>query len=186
MHHDHQQQPQRINGDMPLATHHFFSAVIPSESDNTAGNMLLKRICFAPVNALLEQLDAHQTRVQRLFLDEAARQAGRDNVTSPADMLRILQVLEQGDVTGNAGAQELLTAMKQSDPKTSLPALLPPSVEMAHKTGVLIGIEHDVGIVYLPEQRYIIVMMSRDLSNNDAGKAAIARASWLVYDWFTQ
>jgi beta-lactamase class A len=169
-----------------------------SASDNTAGNMILNRIRFDSVNALMEQLGARQTQVLRLFLDEDAIAAGRDNWTSPADIVLILQGLERDDWIGKDGAQEILEAMKQLHPdlpreqtnlfNSMLPKLLPLSVEVGHKSGTWdqYGIAHDVGIVYLPEQRYIIVMMGRDLPNNAAGRDAIAKASLLVYNWFAQ
>jgi beta-lactamase class A len=156
------------------------------ESDNTASNMILKRIGFEPVNQLMTQLGAYNTTVHWLMLDPGALHAGLDNQISPADMLLLLRVLEQGHITGAAGAQEILTAMQQTMWRTRLPALLPPDVAVAHKTGTLYGAQHDGGIVYLPDRRYMIVIMGNAIADTTAGDNAIAHASLLVYNWFTQ
>lgn len=156
------------------------------DSDNTASNLLLKRVGFAAVNELMERIGATQTRVERMFMDFNALQAGRDNYTSPADVLRVLQALEQGDLTGQAGARELLNAMQQTTDRTKLPALLPSDVVIAHKIGTLAGVEHDGGIVYLPGHRYMIVVLTSDLPSSEAGVRAIAEASRVVYTWYTR
>jgi serine/threonine-protein kinase len=160
------------------------------DSDNTAGNMILKRIGFAPVNALMSRLGANQTQVQRYFLDLELRQTGRDNLTSPADMLLLLQQLEPGALLDLGATQELLTALIQNPDRSKLPALFLPNISVAHKTGTLPatenqnnGVEHDVGIVILGDQRYVVVLMSRNLSSNEAGRVAIASSSGLIFDY---
>ncbi|MCG8352903.1 MAG: serine hydrolase [Chloroflexales bacterium] len=159
-------------------------------SDNTAGNMILKHIGFAPVNALMGRLGANQTQVQRYFLDLELRQTGRDNLTSPADMLLLLQQLEPGTLLDLGATQELLTALIQNPDRSKLLALFPPNISVAHKTGTLPvtdnqnnGVEHDVGIVILSDQRYIVVLMSHNLPDNEAGRAAIAGSSSLIFEY---
>jgi beta-lactamase class A len=119
------------------------------------------------------------------MLDTAAAKAGRDNLTTAADTLLLLRAIERGQLTGAEPAQELLDAMRQNVEHSKLPALLPPDVVVAHKTGVLDRIEHDAGIVNLPDgRRYLIVVLSKDLPNNQRGIDAIAQVSKIVYDWY--
>jgi hypothetical protein len=40
--------------------------------------------------------------------------------------------------------------------------------------------------VYLPDRRYMIVIMGNAIADTTAGDTAIAHASLLVYNWFTQ
>jgi beta-lactamase class A len=62
--------------------------------------------------------------------------------------------------------------------------LLPPNVRVAHKTGNITGVEHDSGIVYLPDgRRYVLVLLSKDLKNVKEGKQALARVSKRIYDF---
>lgn len=63
-----------------------------------------------------------------------------------------------------------------------LTVLLSKDVKVAHKTGNLIGVVHDVGIVFA-KRPYIIVVMSKDVVSDEAANNAIARISKMVYDY---
>jgi beta-lactamase class A len=55
-------------------------------------------------------------------------------------------------------------------------------VKVAHKTGFITGIQHDAGIVFLPDGRkYVLVLLSKDLQDEKAGIAALARLSERIY-----
>ncbi len=156
------------------------------DSDNTAANVVLERIGgFERVNNLLTELGMTQTKAQRFLMDFEALQAGRDNLTSPADMARMLQLLAQNEI---AGANELLAALTQTNDIQKIPALLPSDVVVSNKTGVLPapnGVEHDAAVVTLPDGRqYILVLMTDELSNNQVAIAAMTEASQLVYEHF--
>nr|MCU0495700.1 class A beta-lactamase-related serine hydrolase [Chloroflexaceae bacterium] len=110
--------------------------------------------------------------------------AGRDNFTSPADMLLLLQALDKGDVTGAAGKDEILAAMKLNEERDKIQAELPGNISVAHKTGTIDNVEHDAGIVYLPNRPYYLVLMSNNVPNA-TGIAAIGQASGIIYRWFS-
>lgn len=155
------------------------------ESDNTAANMILRRIGgLDRIDDLLPELGLEQTQVQRFLMDFEALQAGRDNVTSPSDVMHMLRDITQGEFTGS---QELLDSMGQTVYQQKIPALLPNGTVIANKTGVLPapdGVEHDVALIEMSNGHlYIIVMMSQDLSNNQVAINAIAEASRLIYDY---
>lgn len=160
------------------------SARMLYDSDNTATNMIIDHIGgFAPVNQTMAQLGATQTWLQRKMMDMAARDAGRDNVTTPADMLLLLHLLDSGTLPGGAATGEILQAMRQTVDRQKIPALLPPGVAMAHKIGTLPLVEHDVGLLTLPDgQRVVLVFLSQQLPSNQAGISTIAEAARLVYD----
>jgi len=157
------------------------------ESDNVASNLLLRRIGFDQVNALMGQLGAGQTRVERLFFDEEARLAGRRIETSPQDIVLVLRVLWLGELTGAAGAAELRAALAANNDRSKLPALLPAAIQVYHKSAVVPASEHDAGIVVLPSgHHYIIVVMSEELPDNSAGVRAITQISRLAYDYLAR
>jgi beta-lactamase class A len=69
-----------------------------------------------------------------------------------------------------------------------IPALLPTDIKVAHKTGSITGIQHDSGIVLLPNGRkYVLVLLSR-FNPADEKKviAAMAEVSKLIYDFMQQ
>jgi len=158
------------------------------DSDNTAANMVLRRIGgFDQVNTLLTDLGMQETRAQRFLMDFAALQAGRDNLTSPDNIAAMLQILARNEV---AGSQQLLTAMARNLDQQKIPALLPADVTVVNKTGVLPapnGVEHDAALITLPDgHQYILVILSKDLPNNQAAINAIAQASRLVFAYEQQ
>jgi beta-lactamase class A len=60
-------------------------------------------------------------------------------------------------------------------------------VKVAHKTGSNTGMQHDSGIVYLPDGRkYVLVVLSQDLKDTKKGIEAIARISKIIYDYEIQ
>lgn len=64
-----------------------------------------------------------------------------------------------------------------------IPGRLPNTVTVAHKTGWISGINHDSGIVILPDGRkYVLVLLSQGLEPNDA-KNVLSRVSRHVYDY---
>jgi beta-lactamase class A len=65
-----------------------------------------------------------------------------------------------------------------------IPAKLPKEVKVAHKTGSITGVRHDSGIVFLPDGRkYILVLLSKDLQDADAGIEAMANVSEMIYNY---
>src|SRR5206468_2519856 len=61
-----------------------------------------------------------------------------------------------------------------------LPAALPDGVVVAHKTGNLLGLAHDAGIIFTPSGPRIVVAMTWDAYDEDAN-AFIANVGALVY-----
>jgi|GEM_PF-484636 len=158
------------------------------DSDNTAANMLLDHIGgFAPVNQVMAQVGAGQTLLQRRMMDMQAQAAGIDNLTSPADMFLLVRTLRDGTLLGSAASQEIIGFMQQTTNRQKIPAYLPPDAVVSHKVGSLTGVEHDAGIVWLPDGRaYIVVLMSTALPSNAVGVATLAEASRIIYAYEQQ
>ena len=160
-------------------------------SDNTATNLLIDRLGIDFINRHIDSLGLGQTRLQRKMMDVEAARAGRDNFTSPADMARWLEglVSPQGTQVAAASQAKILDIMKRQQVNTKLPALLPPGTTVAHKTGDLPGVEHDVGFIYIPAENgtsnpVLVAVMTADLKDNSQGIRAIGLIGRDVYDHF--
>ena len=71
--------------------------------------------------------------------------------------------------------------------RAQLPARLPAGVRIAHKTGNITGVEHDGGLLELPDgRRFVIVILSREVPDAAAARDAIARAARLIHDHFAR
>lgn len=64
-----------------------------------------------------------------------------------------------------------------------LPSLLPPGTQVAHKTGELENLTHDVGIVYLPSRPYAIAVLAEGENPTD-GRAIVAEVSRILFGWY--
>ena len=65
-----------------------------------------------------------------------------------------------------------------------IPARLPKEIKVAHKTGSITGVQHDSGIVFLPDGRkYVLVVLSKKLTNAKAGIKVLAEVSEMIYNF---
>jgi beta-lactamase class A len=152
-------------------------------SDNSATNVLIDRVGMQNVNALLDSLGLHQTRLQRKMMDVKAAQEGRENVSSPREMMTLLTGLYQNKVLNKALTDDyfkLLGTPKESD----IPRYIPEDVVCANKPGELAGVRNDLGIVFVPHRPFVIVVMTAYLKQERDGDDAIARIAGDAYQYF--
>jgi beta-lactamase class A len=153
-------------------------------SSNLATNILIGRVDARNVTATMRTLGANDIEVLRGVEDGKAFEKGLNNRTSAFDLALIMKSISDGkavDQSASEAMMDILLAQKFCD---IIPALLPQGVRVAHKTGSITGVEHDSGIVLLPDGRkYVLVLLSKDLKDAASGKAALAQISKRVYDF---
>ena len=127
-------------------------------SDNTATNMLLERFTADAVNAYLDKLEIKSTRSMRKILGtgppaglSAAGKLPENQkyglgVSTPLDMVTILEKLHHGEIVSPDASREMLTVMKRCQDSTGMRRKLH-DVVIANKTGALDALRSDVGIV---------------------------------------
>lgn len=111
-----------------------------------------------------------------------------NDISSPRDMVALLARIFQGEDPSHAACDAIVDILKRQKFNTILPLLLPPEVEIAHKTGSLHGVRNDVGIVYAPPESggpYAVAVMSRNMEDVIAGARTLADISRAVWDAFT-
>ena len=132
-----------------------------TESDNTATNMVIDRIGMNTVNDYLRRHGYSDTILQRKMMDTSAIQAGRENYSSITDLGNIFLQIYHHNCVGN-GYDEIMLEFLQGQTDTDcFPAALPGKV-IAHKTGALIGLYDDGGIIYNGENDAILVIMTEN------------------------
>src|SRR5262245_53593740 len=65
-------------------------------SDNSATNVLIGRVGMENVNTMLESLGLHATRLRRQMMDLKAASEGRENVSTPREMMTLLEIIHSG------------------------------------------------------------------------------------------
>ncbi len=153
-----------------------------NQSDNTASNLLIgileqAGLGMAAVTAAAHAVGATNTRLQRRFMDYAAARAGRENLTTAADLCALLGVL----VSGQPGTAPLVAALHGAVVSEKLVAGVPSGVAVAHKTGDIPGVEHDAGIVYAPGGLFIVALLASEQPDAEAAQRTIAAAARLIY-----
>lgn len=153
-------------------------------SDNTATNLLIDMAGMDNVNKMAENMGLRSTRLQRRMMDSAAARAGRENLTCAGDMHHILKLIYEGKDIDEYYSSIMLDILKRQQVNGRLNLYLPDDITIAHKTGDLDRLEHDVGIVYLPGCQYIICVLTNKTETNKDGREIIGKISKAVYDYY--
>jgi len=152
-------------------------------SDNSATNVLIDRVGMQNVNAMLDSLGLTHTRLQRKMMDIKAARAGRENLSTPREMMNFFAELYHGKLLNKTLTDDyfkVLSTQKQSD----IPRYIPEDVVIANKPGELAGVRNDIGVVFAPSRPFVIVVMSAYLQREREGNDAIARIAGSAYEYF--
>ena len=151
-------------------------------SGNLATNLLVERVGAEAVTATMRKLGADRIQIRRGVYDMKAYERGLNNKTTARDLTLVLEALARGRALNESYTREAVDILLAQEFTRLIPAQLPDEAEVAHKTGSISGIQHDSGIVYLPDgQRYVLVVLATDLEDEDAGAETIAAVSRLIY-----
>ena len=191
------------------------SVLMMSVSDNTATDLLFDRVGTARIEATMARLGLSSIRVPfdiramlmelvdmdhsreggyeelRTLLRLSAGSGGRSMIpdqadrTTPADMCRLLELIESRAVLDADACTAIIELMKRIQSGTRIPGLLPKGTVVAHKTGSYRRLRNDVGIVYAPKGPYVIALFARELARDNVDDdGALARISLAVYEEF--
>ena len=132
-------------------------------SDNTATNMVLERFTADAVNAYLDTIGIKTTHSLRKIRGDGNQlksasgwsAAGKlpENekyglgVSTPRDMVTILEKLERGEIVNVEASREIIAIMKRCRDDSGIRRRVG-GVPVANKTGALDALRSDVGIVY--------------------------------------
>ena len=152
-------------------------------SDNAATNVLIDRVGMQNVNATLRSLGLTKTMLRRKMIDIAAARRGDENVSTPQEMVRLLEAIYKEKALNKQATAEFIKRL--STLKNSyIPRLLPDNVQVANKPGELEAVRNDCGIVYAPNRPFAIsVMTAYDRDEKAAGRA-MSKVALEAYRYF--
>jgi beta-lactamase class A len=150
-------------------------------SDNTATNMILERFTADAVNAYLDKIGIKTTRSMRkvrgdgnqLKAPSGYSAAGKINenqkygigVSTPRDMVTILERLERGEIVSPEASREMLAILKRCQDNTGIRRHIADPV--ANKTGALDALRSEAGIVYSKGGRIAMAITVDDMPKTD-------------------
>ena len=168
-------------------------------SDNTATNLLIDRFTADAVNARMEKLGFKETRLMRKVRGDGTQlkpaqgfsAAGREPAnerfglgrTSPHEMVRLMEMLEKGEVVSPQASKEMLEILKRQSFTEGIGRRV--KLPVASKSGSLDALRSDVGIVYAQRGKIAIAitvdgMKEIDYSVDNIGTLLIAELSQML------
>ena len=185
-------------------------ALMIAFSDNTATNLLVRRVGAANVDRRMAAYGLPNTKIFRpTFRDghadvfpEEEKEFGL-GMTTPNEIARLVELIAQGKVVSRAACDEMLGLMEKQQDRAMIPRSLPfdsDKLVVANKTGwdeeklpgpsgVKGDVRSDAAYVKSPKARYVIAICARhirDKSPTVDNQALVtgAKMSRLVYDYF--
>jgi beta-lactamase class A len=125
------------------------------------------------------------TKLRRHMMDTAAARRGDENVSTPDELVRLLQAMYVAADARHgvpSAAIELLKKPKESRLRKGLP----PDVAAADKPGELDGVRVDAGIVFAKNRPYVFCVMTTFLKDDAEGERAIEEMSRAAYEYFSR
>jgi beta-lactamase class A len=156
-------------------------------SSNLATNILIEQVGAANVTETMRSYGADSILVLRGVEDIKAFEMGLSNRTNAHDEAVIYEKLATGQAVSEEASSEMIEILKQQKFNEMIPARLPDDAEVAHKTGWITGVNHDCGIVFLPDGRkYVLVMLSKNAPNREEVLSTFADISRTIYDFVSE
>ncbi len=153
-------------------------------SDNSATNVLIDRVGMENVNAFLSSQGLAETRLRRKMMDVKAAAEGRENVSTPNEMMKLLESLYRGQILNKEMTDDFFKVL--STHKDSwIPRNLPDGLKIANKPGALEGVRNDSGVIFVDKRPYVLCVMTTYLRNERDGEEAISNISlstWRLFD----
>jgi beta-lactamase class A len=173
-------------------------------SDNTATNMVIDSLGIEAVNARMEKLGLLQTKLfKKVFLPPLKPTPEQKRfglgVTTPSDMLRLLEMLARGQVVDQASSETMISILKKQRDRDQIPRFISYTdlgqtsggVQIADKTGALDMVRNDVGLIITQKGTYLLAIFTWNSpdtrwTSDNAATLTIAKLAKVIFDHFEQ
>jgi beta-lactamase class A len=152
-------------------------------SDNSATNVLIDRVGMENVNTMLSGLGLENTQLRRKMMDINAAKEGRENISTPREMMTLLEAIHRGKLLNSEMTADFIRVLA-THKDSPIRHLLPDAIVSADKPGELEGVRADSGIVFAQNRPFVICVMTTYLKNEADGEAAIRKITAAAYDYF--
>lgn len=174
-------QNQDAGGEYSL---HELARLMTVISDNTATNIIIRRLGgLERVNEEFRQFGVERSSLRRYMMDFESRERGIDNEITPRETTELLAGIERGTAAATPeGNKAVLDVLLGQEHRSRMPALLPEGIRVAHKTGSLVEVSHDAGIIYAPSGPIVLTVLTKGITDGDASQAAIQKVALAVFE----
>ena len=151
-----------------------------SESDNTASNILLRRLGMRAVNERAARLGLQVTRFEREYMDFRAHDEGKDNWTTAREMGQLLRAIFRKEILTPDACDEMIRLLERTS-RGRIASGVPAEIPVGHKSGAFPGLRHDAGWVRVPGHPYILSVFLENVGREEKGAAALDAIGRVVY-----
>src|SRR5207237_2371442 len=116
------------------------------------------------------------TRLRRKMMDLQAAKEGRENLSTPREMMTLLDAIYHGKVLNKESTADFFKVLS-TNKDSWIPRDLPADVKSANKPGALEAVRNDSGIVFVEGRPYVICVMTAFLTSECDGEQAISKVS---------
>ena len=153
-----------------------------TRSSNLATNLLISLVGADHVTETMNYYGGTGLKVLRGVEDDKAFQKGMNNMVTAFGLLEIYEKMAKGLLVNESSSEAMIRILEDQQFNEIIPARLPPSVKIAHKTGWFKSVNHDSGIVFLPDGRkYVLVLLSKNVEKDEDAVKALANISGMIY-----
>ncbi len=151
-------------------------------SSNLATNLLIDFVSADSVQSTVERLGIQKMQVLRGVEDIKAFDLGLSNSTTAADLALLLEALRDKKVVSEEADNKMVDILMAQAFNEMIPAGLPSTSKVAHKTGWITAIHHDAAIVY-PEtgEPYVLVILTEGIHDDKKSASLGADLARLVH-----
>ena len=174
---------QSMSAGVSRITNRDLALLMVSLSDNSATNVLIDRVGMDNVNSWLSQLGLERTRLRRHMLDVKAAQQGRENTSTPRELVTMLRAIHEGRVFGKATTEEFFR-MLSTQKSSYIPRHLPADLMIANKPGNLDAVRNDAGIIFVPGRPFAIAVMTTFATDGVEAEESIGRIAQAAWSYF--
>lgn len=155
-------------------------------SSNLATNIVIELVDAKKVTETMRSIGANDIQVLRGVEDSKAFQKKLNNTTTAFDLMLLFEKIAREEMVDRAASKAMINILLDQRFNKIIPARLPAGVKVAHKTGNINGVQHDSGIVFLPDgSKYVLVILSKNLKDEKASIEAMAKVSEMIYNEVT-
>jgi beta-lactamase class A len=150
-------------------------------SSNLATNLLLDFLSVEYARTVLRDARVGGVELRRGVEDHRAHEQGIDNQATANGLLGLLSAI-RSDFLTNESKQQVIRILLEQRFNSMIPAGLPSHAVVAHKTGEISTVSHDIGIVYLPEREpYVAAILTEFDPAQEGRRETVAAISEVIY-----
>jgi D-alanyl-D-alanine carboxypeptidase (penicillin-binding protein 5/6) len=177
-------QAEKVPGSGILTQHFSDGAVITLRdamrlmivySDNTATNLVVEAIGLPSTREEMKRLGFANTAIHAKVYrrdtsidPEGSKKFGL-GVTTANETGRLLEMLEKKEILDEASCKIALDTLKRCEDRTKIARFLRKTISFAHKTGYVGDVRTDAGILYGPQAKIVVVVLTNENEDQSSG-----------------